>query len=990
MYKALLIVALLAISSAGIAAQDTTTGSLDGRVVDSQGLPIPGATITVASAQGTQSFVTDSDGRFIAPALTPGSYTIRAELSGFRPLEQQNVQVRLGQRASLSLTLTVGALTEQVEVRGEVPVINTTSTSVGANLDSELLSRVPVGRRFSDTLYVSPGVSSGGSVGQANPSISGGSGLENQYIVDGVDIKNPGYGGLGSYSIVFGSLGTGTPFDFIQEVQVKTAGYEAEFGQSTGGVVNVVTKSGTNDLHGSVFGYFRPQGLESDFTQLQTTNGVVNQRGTQLHDAGVTIGGPILRNRVFFFGAIDPQWERSQFAAPADFPLASLGDVPRDRRVLNYAAKGTWQIASGSRLDLSFFGDPSKGDMGPQRSGTTGVNDPLLREDRAGFSSIDKYGGHNQSVRFNGALSSRWLLETGYARAANDVVEIPFADEWQVTDRTVTPNIRSGGIGLYDQSNRGVNHQIVVKSTNVFSVAGEHQLRYGFQYQHVIFDNVIQRTGPTFTLPDGQQTVTGGQVSVQPDPTFGQIYRVTRANITNVRHTTQNYSNFFVQDAWRIGNRITLTPGLRYEQQTLVGGLTDLTLDGNWAPRIGIIVDPTGAGRARLFANWGLFFAQIPNDLAARALSPDASVSRADYFDAALTTPVPEGVLAAGVTNHYQLAGLTADLIDPNVKASYVNELLVGGEYQLQPGLSVGARYIRRRIPRVLEDVQQYPLVACDYGSSIGDETLTQACSVDYFLTNPGPSTPVLGGIGGAFEEPIHHYDAVELTADKRFGNRWGLQASYRWSRLWGTYEGFYRDDNGQSDPGITSLFDFPTDDPTYTAVGQQFGYRGDIRFLGAAGAGPLPLDRPHQIKVFGNYSFDMGLNVGTGLVLSSGRPLTALAANPSYTNSGEIPETPRGVGFETSEGLRTRTPFLYDLSLHADYGFRFAAERRVVLIVDVFNVLDTNRITDFNNYTETSFGSLNPDFGQPYSAVLGLPAFQTPRQFRLGARVEF
>jgi hypothetical protein len=990
MHKALLFIALLAVVSPGLAAQETTTGSLGGRIVDPQGLPIPGATVTVASAQGSQTFVTDSDGRFLAPFLTPGSYTVRAELSGFRPLEQQNVQVRLGQQASLSLTLTVGALTEQVEVRGEVPVINTTSTSVGANLDSELLSRIPVGRRFSDTLYVSPGVSSGGTVGQANPSISGGSGLENQYVVDGVDIKNPGYGGLGSYSIVFGSLGSGTPFDFIQEVQVKTAGYEAEFGQSTGGVVNVVTKSGTNDLHGSVFGYFRPRDLESSFTQLQTTNGVVNQRGTKLDDAGATVGGPIVRNRLFFFGAIDPQWEQARFAAPADFPLASLGDVDRDRRVINYAAKATWQIASGSRLDLSFFGDPSEGALGPQRSGTTGVNDPLLREDQAGFSTIDKYGGHNQSVRFNSAVSSRWLLEGGYARAANDVVEVPFADQWQVTDRTVTPNIRSGGIGLYDQSNRGVNHQVVAKSTNVFSAGGEHQLRYGVQYQHVIFDNVIQRTGPTITLPDGQQSVTGAQVSVQSDPVFGQIYRVTRANITNVRHTTQNYMNVFIQDAWRIGNRITVTPGVRYEQQKLVGGLADLTLDNNWAPRIGIIVDPTGEGRARVYANWGFFFAQIPNDLAARALSPDASVSRADYFDAGLTRPVPEGVLAAGVTNHYQLAGLAASQIDPDLKASYVNEVLVGGDYQLRPGLSVGARYIRRRIPRVLEDVQPFPLVACDYGTLIGDENLTQACSVDYVLTNPGPDTPVLGGIGGAFEEPIHHYDAIELTADKRFGNRWGLQASYRWSRLWGTYEGFYRDDNGQSDPGITSLFDFPTNDPSYTALGQQFGYRGDIRFLGEAGAGPLPLDRPHQIKVFGNYAFDWGLNLGTGLVLSSGRPLTALAANPSYTSAGEIPESPRGEGFETIDGLQTRTPFLYDLSLHADYGFRFAQQRRIVLIADVFNVLNTNRITDYNNYTETSFGSVNPDFGQPYSAILGLPAFQTPRQFRLGARVEF
>ena len=156
------------------------------------------------------------------------------------------------------------------------------------------------------------------------------------------------------------------------------------------------------------------------------------------------------------------------------------------------------------------------------------------------------------------------------------------------------------------------------------------------------------------------------------------------------------------------------------------------------------------------------------------------------------------------------------------------------------------------------------------------------------------------------------------------------------------------------------------------------------------AGAGPLPLDRPHQIKVYGNYAFDWGLNLGTGLVLSSGRPLTALAANPSYTSAGEIPESPRGEGFETIDGLQTRTPFLYDLSLHADYGFRFAQQRRIVLIADVFNVLNTNRITDYNNYTETSFGSVNPDFGQPYSSVLGLPAYQTPRQLRLGARVEF
>ena len=157
-----------------------------------------------------------------------------------------------------------------------------------------MFSQVPVGRRVSDTLYMAPGVSTGGSVGTANPSISGGSGLENQYVIDGVNVTNQGYGALGSYSIVFGSLGNATPFDFVKEVQVKTGGYEAEFGQSTGGVVNVVTKSGSNDVRGSLFGYARPSKTEGTWTQETSPNGTINIASTHVNDAGVEVGGPIV------------------------------------------------------------------------------------------------------------------------------------------------------------------------------------------------------------------------------------------------------------------------------------------------------------------------------------------------------------------------------------------------------------------------------------------------------------------------------------------------------------------------------------------------------------------------------------------------------------------------------------------------------------------------------------------------------------------------
>jgi hypothetical protein len=249
----------------------------------------------------------------------------------------------------------------------------------------------------------------------------------------------------------------------------------------------------------------------------------------------------------------------------------------------------------------------------------------------------------------------------------------------------------------------------------------------------------------------------------------------------------------------------------------------------------------------------------------------------------------------------------------------------------------------------------------------------------------------VLTDLGASYEKPIHKYDAVQFTLDKRFSNRWGVQASYTWSRLWGTFEGFYREDNGQSDPGITSLYDFPTNDPSYTAIGvPQFGYQGDIRFLGALGAGPLPLDRPHVVKVFGNYTFGMGLNLGVGLTMNSGTPLTALAANPNYTNGGEIPETPRGAGFQTVDGFRTRTPFEYNTDAHVDYAFKMGGGNRLLVLADVFNVFNTQRTIGYDNFDELSLGVKNPDFGAPVSQIVSGPQFQTPRQIRFGARFEF
>ena len=985
----ILVAALLVASATAVFAQ--TTGTINGRVVDSQGLAVPGATVTVTGAQGAKTTTTDADGRYQVPYLTPGTYTVKVELAGFKSAEQSNVAVRLGQTIDLPLTMQVGGVTETVEVTGSAPTIDTSSTTIGATLDSGLLERVPIGRRFSDTLYIAPGVSTGGSVGAANPSVSGASGLDNQYVVDGVNITNGGYGALGSYSIVFGSLGNGTPYDFMQEVQVKTGGYEAEFGQATGGVINVITKSGGNSFSGSIFGYSRPAGVEAPWVQRQTVNGTVNTESTQTHDAGFAIGGPIMRDRVFFFAAADPNWERRTFLAPNNtdpdtgellFPLSTLGPINRDRQIVSYAGKVTVQATPNNRFDVSAFGDPAKGDMGPQRVSA------LLSPTTSSFSELKKYGGHNQAIRYQATLAPKWLLEASFSHALNEIQEIPSVNDWRVTDNTITPSITSGGIGFYEAGNRSANFQYRAVGTNIF--AG-HEVRYGGQYERVNYDQINQRTGPTFTTPLGVETATGAQISILADPNFGRIYRVTRANLNAERSTAQDYYAFFLQDTWRVGSHLTIKPGIRYEAQRLIGTIVnDFSLTNNWAPRVGITYDPSGTGRSKIYGSYGLFYQRIPNDLAARALSGDAGIT-ADYYDAKLTQPIPNGVLAGPVgsqtTTHYSELGAGADQIDPNVKMSYMQEAIAGFEYQLMANTSVGVRYVHRNMPRVLEDVSPYPVVAADLG-------IPGADSVDYVLTNPGPNTQTLGGLGATFEAPIHDYDAVEFTLDRRFTNNWAIQASYRFSRLWGTYEGSFRDDNGQSDPGITSLFDFPTNDPTYATIGaSQFGYRGDIRYLGRLGAGPLPLDRPHQVKIFGNYAFPFGLNVGAGVNLSSGKPLTGFAALAPYDNGGEIPTGPRGSGIQTIDGFKKRTPFQSELSAHVDYSLRLGSDRRrVVLLADVFNLLNQKTVLDYDNWVERSFAVDNPNFGQPTTSNLGgnPPQYQTPRQFRFGARFEF
>ena len=221
---------------------------------------------------------------------------------------------------------------------------------------------------------------------------------------------------------------------------------------------------------------------------------------------------------------------------------ASLGEVDRDRQITSYAAKGTWQASQRSPLRRLVLRRPGEGRHRPTADHLAAPDDDV-RIQRAA-----DYGGHNQTVRYDGILSPNWLVEASFARALNNIIEIPSVNEWNVTDPTVVPNVITGGIGFYEQGNaaRTSSTQRRPRTSSGATRSGTASGR-GRHY-----DQINNRTGPTFMLPDGRRRRPAPASRSWPIPTFGRIYRVTRANLNTERTTQQIYTSFFVQDTWRV------------------------------------------------------------------------------------------------------------------------------------------------------------------------------------------------------------------------------------------------------------------------------------------------------------------------------------------------------------------------------------------------------------------------------------------------------
>jgi hypothetical protein len=933
-----------------VSGQEVTTGSIGGRVLDPAGGAIGGAQVQITSNQGTRSMEANAEGRFYAPYLTPGTYSVRVEAQGFRTSEHTGISVLLAQRNELEFRMELGAYTEVVSVVADSGAPDLKSSGIGVTVAQDILERVPVDRQLSETFYFAGGVTNERGTGRSNPAVSGATGLENNYRVDGVNITDPSYGAIGPSAL---------SYEFVEEIEIRTGGFEAEYGQATGGIFNVITRSGSNDWNGSVFGYLRPEALEGNATPLVLERGSVETTGSSVVEAGFRLGGPIARDRAFFFAALSPRWERVSRIAPEDAPLRSLGEDDRNTERVSYAAKASFFPSSSHRLDFSFFGNPSETDV---RN--------LLAADTSGFTT-QTFGGHNQTARYQAILRPDWLLEASFSHFGDQLEVLPTVDEWRVSDRTVFPPLETGGTAAFQDG--ATSFQYNVRSTHF---AGSHEFRFGLQFEDIDYFERYALAGPSVTLANGLATGSGVRVVVLPDPLYGAIYRVIDGSLATERDTTQQYLSFFAQDSFSPGERVRISAGLRYDQEELAGNASQFRWSGNWAPRIGATWDAFANGRGKVFGNVAVYYPQIPNSLALLAMSTDTFVLRADYFDANLTRPIPDGVSALGTTRHLFLFGEEPVQFDPESKSTRLLEMLAGYEHELSDRASLEVSFLYRTMPRVLEDAGNAAAILYALDDPPPEDPV-------FLVTNPRRGFPATVGNVGAFEDPIHRYYAFEVTARKRFSATGSLMGSYRWSRLFGTYEGFYRNDNGNDVAALSTLFDFPTNDPSYTEIGvPEFGFSGDIRYLGHLGAGLLPNDRRHELKVFGAYVLESGLGLGFGVVATSGRPLTPMAADPITGSPGEIPLAPRATGIDAVDGFRTRTQFELEANFHVDYAFRLSSYR-LLLTADVFNLFDLQQAVAYDQNYEDFFSLPNPDFGE-------VSAYQDPIRLRIGVRFEF
>ena len=933
----LVLAVVLAFALPGLAAAQTT-GNLVGTVSSDADALMPGVTVEVTSPalQGTRNTVSDGSGVYRLPFLPPGAYHVTFTLEGFGK-EQADVQVALGRDTTLDVKIRPQTVAE-ITVVATAPVIDTTSTTVGANLTTRELQTLPTGRNYSSVVQVAPGIGTDAIATPAteNPiTVYGSSGAENVYYVDGVNTTN----------LEYGFQGKDLNFEFIQEIDVKTGGYEAEHGKATGGVINVITKSGGNELHGDVFAYSDDDSLQNSSKDLVGTSGRVT--GFTKEDFGADLGGFILRDKLWFFAAYD-RVDYSTDRVLDSGPQEGSGATSKSKRDLG-AGKLTYRLSESQSLVASYLQDP--------RTDTGAINDAnhSLNGEPSTFLGEQKYGGRDYALRYDGVFGSAWSASAQIARhnEENSVGPATAAGNGVQFLDSAQDNLQLGGFGLIQTK----EFERMFYGASASRFFGATEFKGGVEYEEETADVSKRMSG-------------GQQVTILENPTGGPtIYRhfywttptATPGNAplsALAASPEHKITTAYFQTRWAATPNFTVNAGVRWDRQEIfdAGGVKQIDLKKDYAPRLGFIWTPAGGPTDKVYASFGRYYEQIPMDLVIRSFSYERQPR---IFNYSPTSIVADPQAEADIETDSAILGGFTEPSDPDLENQYLEETILGYDREVATDLAVGVKAIYRDYGQVIEDF------LCANEENFLNGT--------YCIGNPGEG--IMRQVGGLDYESVFDapkakrtFKGVQLDLTKRLSNNWRGLASYLYSKLEGNFDGLYAPfTNVGADPNISAAYDYY----------DFFTNGSDLSRV--TNTGDLSNDRRHQFKVSGVWYSPWKLEVGASAYYRTGTPRTRYGFSDAYG---------RYEFFLSKRGAEGRMPATYEVDVHLGYPLTVGPVT-VNFLADVFNLLDAQRpiLLDqrwgFQEADNASPIPVNPGYGK---AVLRTG----PRSLRLGARVSF
>ncbi|MEN6561203.1 MAG: TonB-dependent receptor [Acidobacteriota bacterium] len=969
-----LIVAVLAIFMAGTAfAQLVPTSKMEGKVLDATGAPLPGVSVEATSPRlvGKATAVTDGDGTYRLFSLPSGIYEVTFTLQGFKTLIRKDIVVQLSQTLTLNVTLEQAALEEQVTVIGQSPLIDVKSTVKGQTMTKEVFMSLPRTRNFDGLISTVPGVQYDNRTGGL--SVDGATGTENMWYMDGADITQ----------VHTGVSAQGAVMELVDEVKVTASGYNAEFGGSMGGVVNVITRSGGNAYHGDVSFYYNDntqmmQGKSRDYFRWNPNDSNVAEyvndddlywqggRGRddyKRYEAVFTLGGYILKDKLWFFSSFNPVYSRTwgqRFFNSDDDPNITGNQAPwnwyfNKNKAFNGQIKLTAAPMRGLRVSASFVNNWSN---------YRGSIPSILG------SSTKNYAWGNQGYDYpnwSAAFLADYSASNNFLVSLRGGYHLQNTNHQQIANRFTTyyfeePNTMFASDPFY-VSNPGLVHiagavnyggsrsvqdryKLEKLSGNLdlsyfVSLAGEHAWKAGFQVIRDMEDVLNGPVSPMVNLVWDQpctQLEPYGVPSTQGDYGYYNIRGSWRLPYGYAWDIARNTYAMYLQDSWTINGKLTINAGLRTESEyipTFNPNVPDqykkpikFGFADKLAPRFGVVYDVFGDSSLKVFGSFGIYYDVMKLYMAEGSFG--GFKWQTDYYT--LDNPDYRLIAANGLVSNTTGSGETGDAalsqaaggtylgtidwripsfdtLQPDMKPVAQREISLGAEKKITEDLSFSARGVWKHLIRTIEDI----------GIITPDGEM-------YYQGNPG-SDWIVNLFETLQNEPSgldywpqvkakREYYGLNLNLEKRFSHNWQGSINYTLSLTKGNYGGLSSTDEfGRNSPNVERSFDM---------------WFMQYEIDGTAINGRLPQDRTHYIKAYGSYTFPMGLTLGFAAYGRSGNPIsTRVAFNNAYI-------------YPNGYGDLGNLPFTAWADVFAEWALKVAGRYTLAFNVQISNVTNT------------------------------------------------